>query len=91
MSKGENMVERCADIIASHVDMFYVSGAPPARAVSAALAVMDELWATIDLALMDFDARDPDAWARGHEHAKSVVRDYLRTALSQPNDEGEGK
>lgn len=85
------MVERLANIIATHMDLFYVDGAPPAGAKSAARAVMDELWSRIDLALLDFDARDPDGWARGHEHAKSVVRGYLSTALSQPNEEGEGK
>lgn len=36
----EISVDRLADIIATHMDLFYVAGAPPAGAKSAARAVL---------------------------------------------------
>lgn len=100
MSKGENMVERCARSLALHRaepwedmnDDERKSWTESARAVIEALMEPD---AAQHKALDDLlDAFIGDSADARDTHGVFAVRAYramLRTILSQPNEEGEGK
>ena len=76
------MVERCADIIASHIDMFYVNGAPPARAISAARAVIEALMEpTKPMVFFGMDAMARDDLEPTEDEFRAGFVAALRTAL----------
>lgn len=100
MSKGENMVERCARAVYERAETYppyalsQMNGKLAEDFASAVIgALMEptpEMLAAARAAPMPMVLLDSMS-ARQDLEFKSKLQAALRTALSQPNDEGEGK
>jgi hypothetical protein len=97
MSKGENMVERCARAVYERAETYppyALSQMNGKMAEDFAIAVIEALMEPTPEMLASAEVGYITSMLE-EEHNMAVAKDIfvsmLRTALSQPNDEGEGK